>query len=171
MLRNKCYHEFSPSNLVFHHRYYIYTLVYVYVYILGFHPPKGGVSITPLLVRTVVYWHTDIRVFTIYLTLLGWKTYVPGKYYDKTDEPPNPRPTQNKKKQLKGGRLGPFFPQREFFRGLGMILYREQTTRDPTQPKISPNTLTFIHHSWRKCKDRCALIFIPKRHLYFRPDW
>ena len=35
------------------------------------------------------------RVFAIYQILLGWKTY---KYYHETDELPNPRPTQPKKK-------------------------------------------------------------------------
>ena len=36
-----------------------------------------------------------IRVFAIYQMMLGWKTY---KYYYETDELPNPRPTQPKKK-------------------------------------------------------------------------
>ena len=35
------------------------------------------------------------RVFAIYLILLGWKQY---KYYYETDELPNPRPIQPKKK-------------------------------------------------------------------------
>ena len=35
------------------------------------------------------------RVSRVYQTLLGWKTY---KYYHETDELPNPRPTQPKKK-------------------------------------------------------------------------
>ena len=36
-----------------------------------------------------------IRVFAIYQMMLGWKTY---KYYYETDELPNPRPSQPKKK-------------------------------------------------------------------------
>ena len=43
--------------------------------------------------------NTTIRVFAMYQTLLGWKTckfYV--KFYYETDELPNPRPTQPKKK-------------------------------------------------------------------------
>ena len=39
-----------------------------------------------------------VRVFAIYQIMLGWKTY---KYYYKTDELPNPRPTQPKKIRLK----------------------------------------------------------------------
>ena len=35
------------------------------------------------------------RVFAIYQIVLGWKTY---EYYCETDELPNPRPTQPKKK-------------------------------------------------------------------------
>ena len=36
-----------------------------------------------------------IRVFAIYQIMLGWKTC---KYYHETNELPNPRPTQPKKK-------------------------------------------------------------------------
>ena len=49
----------------------------------------------------------SIRVLAIYQILLGWKTY---KYYNETDELPNPRPTQPKeKKKIKSGNSGHFF--------------------------------------------------------------
>ena len=41
------------------------------------------------------------------------------------------------------------------FRGLGLILYRKQTTRNPTQP-IYPQTPS--------CKDRWELILSPNVH-------
>ena len=75
--------------------------------------------------------HIFITVFAIYLILLGWKS----KYYYETDELPNPRlnPTQEK------WHLGNFFPQQIIFRGLGLVLFRKQTKRNPTQPN-SPET-------------------------------
>ena len=39
--------------------------------------------------------------------------------------------------------LGHFFPRQIFFRGLGLILYRKQTTRNPTQPN-SPQTPYYL---------------------------
>ena len=69
--------------------------------------------------------------FAIYQILLGWKT---GTYYYETDELPNPRPTQSKKTWVENGVWPTFFPQEMFFRGLGLILCRKQTTRNPTQP-------------------------------------
>ena len=48
---------------------------------------------------------------------------------------PNPR-----KIRLKW-HLGHFFPQQIFYRGLGLILYRKQTTRNPTKTKLSANTI------------------------------
>ena len=64
--------------------------------------------------------------------MLGWKT---NKHYYETDELPNPRPTQPKKKW----HLGHFSPQQIHFRALGLILYGKQTTKNPNKP-ISPQT-------------------------------
>ena len=50
--------------------------------------------------QTVYPGNTINRVFAIYLITLGWKTY---KYYYESDELPNPRPAQPKKKYVKGG--------------------------------------------------------------------
>ena len=75
------------------------------------------------------------RVFAIYQIMLGWETY---KYYYETDELPNPRPTQPKKKRLKVA-FGPLFPTVNKF-WLGLVLHRKQTTRNLTQPN-SPQTL------------------------------
>ena len=63
----------------------------------------------------------------------GWKTY---KHYYETDELSNPRPTKPKKKKVKGGIWATlFFAHRIFFfGGLGLLLYRKQSTRIPTQP-------------------------------------
>ena len=75
------------------------------------------------------------RVFAIYQSLLGWKTY---KYYYETDELPNPRPTQNQQKQVKSGIWATFSHNKIIFRGLGLDLYRKQTTRHLTQPNSPP---------------------------------
>ena len=52
-----------------------------------------------------------------------------------TQDQPNPQ-----KNRLKVA-FGPLFPTRNIFRGLGLVLYRKQTTRNLTQPKFSANTL------------------------------
>ena len=67
---------------------------------------------------------------------------MPGKCDHETDELPNPRPTHNPRKK-KGLKLafGPLFfsPQQIIIRGLGLILYRKQTTRNPNESN-SPKT-------------------------------
>ena len=55
------------------------------------------------------------------------------KYYYETAELPNPRPTQSTKTLVKSGIWANFFPQQIFFRWLGLVLYRNQTTRNLTQ--------------------------------------
>ena len=99
------------------------------------------------------------RVFAIHQILLGWKTckyyyetdeyyYETDEYYYETDELPNPRPTQPKKKySLKTGIWTTFSPQQTFFRGLGSILCRKQTTRNLTHPD-SLQTPEYTHKSW-----------------------
>ena len=57
---------------------------------------------------------------------------------------PNPRPAQSKKDQVKSGIWATFFPQQVVFRGLGLILYRKQTTRN-NPAKFSANTLHSIN--------------------------
>ena len=52
------------------------------------------------------------RVSAIYQLLLGWKTH---QYCYKTDELPNPRPTQPKKKIGYKWHLGHVFPQKNIF--------------------------------------------------------
>ena len=72
-----------------------------------------------------------VSVFAICQILLGWKTF---KYYYETDELPNPRPTQPKKNWVKSGIWATFSHIKYFFRGLGLVLHRKQTTRNLTQP-------------------------------------
>ena len=77
------------------------------------------------------------KVFAIYQILLGSKTC---KYYYETDQLLNPRPAQLQGKYRLKVAFGPlFFPQHACFRGLGLVLYRKQTTRNVTQPS-SPQT-------------------------------
>ena len=68
--------------------------------------------------------------------MLGWKTYT---YYCETDltHQPKANPTQEKTGE-KWHVLGHFSPPQVFFRALGLILCRKQTTRNP---KCSANTL------------------------------
>ena len=73
-------------------------------------------------------------VCAIYQIIWGWKTY---KYYYETDEFPNPRPTQPTKKMVESGIWATFSHGKYFVRGLGLVLYRKQTTRNPTQPNYS----------------------------------
>ena len=40
-----------------------------------------------------------------------------------------------------------FLPRQTIFRGLGSVLYTKQTTRNPTQPKNSRNTLYWQRHN------------------------
>ena len=58
-----------------------------------------------------------IRVFAIYQIMLGWKTY---EYFYETDELPNPKPIQPKKKLVKGGIFGPLFPVGNTFSWVGV---------------------------------------------------
>ena len=84
-------------------------------------------------IRAVPLAQSRIRVFAIYQILFGLEDMY--KYCCENDELPNPRPTQSKKNQVKKCHVGHFFfPQQVVFGGLGLILYREQATRNPTQP-------------------------------------
>ena len=69
------------------------------------------------------------RVFAIYHIMLGWKTC---KCYYETDELPNPRPTQPKKKWVKSG-LWATFPS-AIFSWVGIDFIQE---RDCTKPKLN----------------------------------
>ena len=81
------------------------------------------------------------RVFAIYQILLGWKTC---KYYYETDELPNPRPTQPKKKSGWKWRLGHFFPTAKwFFVGWDWFYIGNRLQENLTQPS-SPQTPCYI---------------------------
>ena len=84
--------------------------------------------------------------FAICHILLGWKTCKYYESYYETDELPNSRPTQPKKKWVKSGIWATFFPtffpRQIFFRGLGLILYRKQSKINSTLP-IFPQTPYF----------------------------
>ena len=84
---------------------------------------------------------TIIGSFAIHQTLLGWTTY---KYDYETDELPNPRPTQPRKNEVKKWQLGHFFPQQIFLPGLGLVLYRKQTTKTSNQTEFSANTVILL---------------------------
>ena len=77
-----------------------------------------------------------LRYTSKYQIKLGWETH---KYDHENVELPDPRPTQPKKNQVKSGIWATFSPQQMIFRGLGLDLYRKQTTRNLTQPN-SPQT-------------------------------
>ena len=80
----------------------------------------------------------DNTVFAMCQILLGWKTC---EYYYETNELPNPRPTQPKKRSK--WHLGRFSPQQIICPGSwDWFLYRKQTARNPTQPNSS-QTLYF----------------------------
>ena len=55
-----------------------------------------------------------IRVFATYLIMSGWKTC---KQWYENDEPPNPRPTQPKKNQVKSGVWATFSHSKQFLVG------------------------------------------------------
>ena len=56
----------------------------------------------------------DLRLFAIYLIMLGWKTC---KFYYETEELANPRPTQPKKTQVESGIWVTFSHSEYFFVG------------------------------------------------------
>ena len=74
--------------------------------------------------------------------MLGWKTY---EYYYETDELPNPRPTQPKKKTinwLKSGVWATFFHMQNIFSWVGIDFIYETNYKKPNPPELSANTLT-----------------------------
>ena len=76
-------------------------------------------------------------VFAIHQILLGWKTY---KYYNETDELPNPRPTQPKKNYIKSG-VWATFPTTNIFSWVGIDFIWEADYKKPNPTKFSANTL------------------------------
>ena len=77
-------------------------------------------------------------------TKLCWVRKHLTKYYYETVELPTPRPTQPKEKiGVKSGIWATFSQSKIVFRGLGLVLCREQTTRSLTQ-LISPQTGRFF---------------------------
>ena len=77
-----------------------------------------------------------------------------------TQGQPNPR-----KNRLKSGIWATFFPQQIVFRGLGLVLYRKQTTRNLTQPHSAQTPcvplwlltlLVFFIAVFRHQKGRCC---------------
>ena len=69
-----------------------------------------------------------------------------------TQDQPDPR-----KNRLKVAFWTTFFPQQIIFRGLGLVLYRKQTTRNLTQP-ISQET-AYYHHRVCDCRGVCYLTY------------
>ena len=98
----------------------------------------GSVGARSCFYPGVSYYLNITRVFAICQILLGWKT---DKYYHETDNLPDPRPTQPKQIRLKVAFRPLFFFPQQVFRGLGLILCRTQTTRNPTRPA---NTLLYM---------------------------
>ena len=87
-----------------------------------------------------VGWFCSIRVLAILFCWVGKHV----KYYYETDELPNPRPAQPKKNWAKSGIWATFPSQEIVFRGLGLVLYRKQTTRKPTQPSFLQTPCWFV---------------------------
>ena len=98
--------------------------------------------------RTSSY-HTAVYQATVgcfLFTKFCWAgKLIPGNCYNQNRQTPQPKanPTQERKNRLKKWCLGHFFPQQIIFRGLGLVLYRKQTTRSLTQPKFTANTLLY----------------------------
>ena len=82
----------------------------------------------PYLVLIIMY--PGNRVFAICQILLGRKTC---KYYYETDELPNPRRTQPKKKWVEGGIRATFSHSIYFFVGWARLHIGSRTTRNSTQ--------------------------------------
>ena len=61
--------------------------------------------------------------------------------------------------------MGHFFPQQIIFRGLGLILYRKQNARNPTEPN-SPQTPYYLLLHAHTIKRRRATVC---RGLHFKP--
>ena len=105
--------------------------------------PQGVVGLAFLAYYCYSIYHSANRVIAIYQLLLGWKTC---KYYHETDELPNPRPTQPEENQVASRIWASFFPQRIFFLGLALILYRKQTTTKPGPTQFnSPQTPCYCY--------------------------
>ena len=109
-------------------------------------------TITPI--RTHIQYISYIKTLNIHYTAYTahtahaahkYITYItnPRKYYIETDESPTQRLTQpNKKKRFKEVAFWATFPPNKskyFFLRFGLIVYRKQTTRIPTQTN-SPQT-------------------------------
>ena len=58
-----------------------------------------------------------------------------------TDELPNPRPTQPKEKQVKGGIWATFSPRQNIFSWVGIDFMQEADYKKPDPTKLSANTL------------------------------
>ena len=69
---------------------------------------------------TIALFGQPLGCFATYQNMLGWETY---KYYHETDELPNPRPTEPKRKRVKRGIWTAFFPQQIIVRVLGLIFF------------------------------------------------
>ena len=76
--------------------------------------------------------------------MLGCKTYTRYTWYE-TDELPRSQGQPNPRKiRLKSDVWATFSHSKIVFRGLGLTLYRKQTTINPTQPTFSANTLVLL---------------------------
>ena len=82
----------------------------------------------------------------MYQIVLGWKSY---KYCYETDELPNPRPTQHKKKYVKSGIWVTFSPQQKHFSWVGIEFYIGNSLQETSPNQIlrkHPINSTVIAH-------------------------
>ena len=80
--------------------------------------------------------------------IFGWETFVYKHYYG-SDKLPNPRPTPTQNKLGENWHLGHFLPQQTILRGLGLILNRKKTTKNPTQPNYTKlHAVTVLDATW-----------------------
>ena len=101
----------------------------------------GGAPQLSNYVSTIVSVGFTLLIGCLRFTRLCWVGKHRKHYYE-NNELPNPRKIKVK---VAFGPLFPnSFPQNFFFRGLGLIWYRKQTARQPTQPKFSANTLLLL---------------------------
>ena len=118
------------------------VLLIVYVYGGSAHrlPVYDNLSCVPsgfTRLYEFFFFHGAQRIRFLRFTKFCWV----GKHVNIDMKPTNP-PTQGQLNPRKLGlkwHLDHFFPHQIFFRGLGLVVYRKQTTRNLTQPN-SPQT-------------------------------
>ena len=108
-------------------------------------------------------YYISITLGCLHFTKFCWVGKHVNIIMKRTNSPqPEANPTQGKLGQK--WHLGHFFPQQIIFRGLGLILYRKQATRNPTQPN-SPQT-AYFRTDWYERVEPCSDFKYRVTHYY-----